>query len=369
MSRSRKAAPRPSRGPRRRGAPPRRPAERVGPPSRQAGGRGAEADQPPVSGPLVHIAFRGCRCETYLNSAEIVLRRGDHVLVEAERGQDLGRVIVPEGADLRRRRRSPLRQVVRQALPEEVARLVTLVEQDREALEVCQSRARHFELDMRVIDAETQFDGNRITFYFTAEQRVDFRELVRDLASIFRTRIELRQVGARDAARRCDGVGPCGRRLCCTTFLREFEPVTLKMAKDQSLPLNPAKISGSCGRLMCCLNYEAAGYHAAMRSAPVAGSNWLFNGREWRVQRCDPGNNRIFLEDAGGDVEQADLSRFQAEAQALPAPAGTEDEPAPAAAADERASAATASDAEESPEPRDFVGGSRPDTRPAEPAG
>jgi len=379
MSRSRKAPPRSNRGPRRRGPPPRRAAERTAPPSRAAGSRGTDTDEPPVQGPVVHVAFRGCRCEAYLNSAEVVLRRGDHVLVEAERGQDLGRVIVPDGADLRRRRRQPLRQVVRQALPEEIARLATLVQQDREALEVCQSRARHFNLEMRVIDAETQFDGNRITFYFTAEQRVDFRELVRDLASIFRTRIELRQVGARDAARRCDGVGPCGRRLCCTTFLREFEPVTLKMAKDQSLPLNPAKISGSCGRLMCCLNYEAAGYHAAMRSAPVVGSRWSFQGKEWRVERCDPGNNRVLLEDADGAQEQADLTRFQAEAEALPAQSPAAPEGSPPSGQDPgepRPPEAEGIRPREDPpgqesvsRPEDLAGGSSPDAHPAGPVG
>ncbi len=257
MNRSRRPAPRSSRGPRRRGAPPRRYA-----PDRARASDSRDEAWTVSDQPVVHVAFRGGRCETFLNPSEVVLRTGDFVILEVERGQDLGRVIAAAAADVRHRRRQALRKVLRQALPEEIERLRGIVQQDADALEVCQSRARHFNLQMRIIDAETQFDGNRITFYFTAEQRVDFRALVRDLASIFRTRIELRQVGARDAARRCDGIGPCGRRLCCTAFLRDFEPVTLKMAKDQHLPLNPAKISGSCGRLMCCLNYEASGYHA-----------------------------------------------------------------------------------------------------------
>ena len=323
MNRSRKPAPRSHGGHRRRGAPPRRPAGR--PPG---AGDSRESDAGMIlDRPVAHVAFRGGRCETFLNSAGLVLRQGDYVLTEAERGQDLGRVVVASGPDFKRRKRQVVRQLVRQALPEEVTRLGTLIQQDREALEICQSRAQHFNLEMKVIGAETQFDGNRITFYFTAEQRVDFRELVRDLAGIFRTRIELRQVGARDAARRCDGVGPCGRRLCCTTFLREFEPVTLKMAKDQSLPLNPAKISGSCGRLMCCLNYEAAGYQAALRSAPAPRTRWRFAGGEWSVERLDLGNYRVVLTDEAGARESVDLERFQREAELLEEPAGAPESP------------------------------------------
>ncbi|MCK4413620.1 MAG: hypothetical protein KAY32_08755 [Candidatus Eisenbacteria sp.] len=264
--------------------------------------------------PLVYVAFRGGRREAYGNAAELIVRLGDFVLVEAERGQDLGWVVAETGPPIRRRKHQPLRKLVRLATRDEANRLATLVQEDRDAFEICQGRARQFGLKMKIIDAETQFDGNRITFYFTADHRVDFRELVRDLASIFRTRIELRQVGARDAARRCDGVGPCGRRLCCTTFLRDFEPVTLKMAKEQSLPLNPAKISGSCGRLMCCLNYEASHYRAAMRQAPRPGSRWCYAEREWIVARVDLGNYRILLEDCDGKNEFVDLMRFQEKA-------------------------------------------------------
>jgi cell fate regulator YaaT (PSP1 superfamily) len=223
-----------------------------------------------------------------------------------------------------RKRKQPLRALLRHATPEEIIRLQVLIREDQEAFDICRDRARHFNLDMKVIDAETQFDGNRLTFYFTADRRVDFRELVRDLASIFRTRIELRQVGARDAARRTDGMGPCGRRLCCTTFLRDFEPVTLKLAKEQNLPLNPAKISGSCGRLMCCMNYEAQAYQAARREAPRVGTRWRFGGGEWTVARLDLGNYRIWLEDAEGQTQSIDLAEFRASAAAATpdAPAG-----------------------------------------------
>jgi len=261
--------------------------------------------------PVVHVAFRGGRREAYVNSRSLVLRCGDYVVVEAERGTDLGRVTVCEGSLLSRRRKQPVRTLVRHATPEEIARVRILIREDHEAYDICRDRVRHFNLEMKVIDAETQFDGNRLTFYFTADRRVDFRELVRDLASIFRTRIELRQVGARDAARRTDGMGPCGRGLCCTAFLRDFEPVTLKLAKEQNLPLNPAKISGSCGRLMCCMNYEARAYQAAQREAPRVGTRWNYQGQEWRVSRLDIGNYRVWLEDAEGATQSVDLSAFR----------------------------------------------------------
>ena len=259
---------------------------------------------------LVHVAFRGGRVEAFVNPRNDELRDGDRVIVEAERGVDYGRIVACQGPDLKRRKSQPLRAVVRHATEDEAERLVTISTEDREALGICRSRAAHFRLEMKVVDAETQFDGNRVTFYFTADHRVDFRELVRDLASIFRTRIELRQVGARDAARRCDGMGLCGRPLCCNTFLREFEPVTLKMAKEQCLALNPAKISGACGRLMCCLTYECAAYQQASRQAPVLGSCWILSGQTVTVRLRDVGNNRVFVEDESEQLMAVDLGVF-----------------------------------------------------------
>jgi cell fate regulator YaaT (PSP1 superfamily) len=263
------------------------------------------------------VSFRGGRLEPYVNACGLVVRVGDFVLVEAERGKDLGWVVACDAPQIKPRKNQQLRELMRQATDEEVARLEVLAKEDRGALEICRGRAEHFGLEMKIIDAETQFDGNRVTFYFTAERRVDFRELVRDLASIFRTRIELRQVGARDAARRCDGVGPCGRHLCCTTFLREFEPVTLKMAKEQNLSLNPAKISGACGRLMCCLTYECKAYRQAVAAAPRLGSRWRYEDLTWVVSAHDVGNHRILLEDAEGETLTVDLDRFSQGAHLL----------------------------------------------------
>jgi len=264
---------------------------------------------------IAHIGFRGKRLEAFRNENGLDLRPGDFVIVEAERGVDLGRVATCDGCELKRRRNQPLRRIQRHATPEEIARIPILRQEDKDALDICRGRAEHFNLEMKVIDAETQFDGNRVTFYFTAEHRVDFRELVRDLASIFRTRIELRQVGARDAARRCDGIGPCGKQLCCTSCLRDFEPVTLKMAKEQNLSLNPAKISGSCGRLMCCLVYECNDYQTAQGHAPGIGSIWRYNGRLWRINSLDIGNHRLFIENKDEEVEIVDLDLFREEAE------------------------------------------------------
>jgi cell fate regulator YaaT (PSP1 superfamily) len=282
-------------------------------------GEAPAAAVPMHDGPLVHVAFRGGRVEAYVNPKNIELRDGDRVIVEAERGVDLGRIVACQGPDIKRRKSQPLRAVVRPATQDEIQRLETISAEDREALEICRSRAERFRLKMKVIDAETQFDGNRVTFYFTADHRVDFRELVRDLASIFRTRIELRQVGARDAARRCDGMGLCGRQLCCNSFLREFEPVTLKMAKEQSLSLNPTKISGNCGRLMCCLIYECAAYQQGNREAPGLGSRWVMGGQVVTVRARDVGNRRVIVEDESGKTGPVDLDVFTG-AIATPAP-------------------------------------------------
>ena len=266
---------------------------------------------------VVFVAFRGGRIEPYLNQRGLAVRTGDHVLVEAERGQDLGRVVTGEHQDSRPCKGPAPRKLLRHATAAEHERWRALAQEDRSAFDICRERAEHFDLSMKMIDAETQFDGNRVTFYFTAEKRVDFRELVRDLASIFRTRIELRQVGARDAARRCDGIGLCGRQLCCTTFLREFEPVTLKMAKEQQLSLNPTKISGACGRLMCCLTYECAAYQDAMRRVPPVGSRWCLDGATWFVRNLDVGNHRIFLAGPDDQVQTIDIERFRAEAELI----------------------------------------------------
>lgn len=190
---------------------------------------------------------------------DLEIERDRHVIVEADRGVDLGKLVRLDAGRIAPNPRKEIRRVLRPATPDELRHLARIRSEDAEALRVCRERVAASGLPMQTIDAEYQFDGNRVTFYFTAEGRIDFRLLVRDLAKIFRTRIELRQIPPRESAKRQGGLGPCGRPLCCSSYLQAFEPVTLKMAKAQNLALTPARISGMCGRLLCCLSYNGNG--------------------------------------------------------------------------------------------------------------
>ena len=226
------------------------------------------------SGNLVEITFRGFRREIYANPREIDLTRLDTVIVEVERGEEIAKVsmlgeIVNLKAD--RHRQAVYREILRKATPDDYAQHVGNRQRENEAFHFCRERVTARRLEMDLSDVELQFDGHRMTYYFTAEKRVDFRELVKDLAANYHTRIELRQIGVRDEAKRMDGYGVCGRRLCCTSWLKGFSPVTLRMAKDQDMALSPSKISGVCGRLMCCLAYEVDFYRTAAKLYPKPG--------------------------------------------------------------------------------------------------
>ena len=195
---------------------------------------------------------------------------GDKVLVRSEKGVDMGEVIELKGR-VPQERADQLMPVVRKATPEDLAHIEEQEQRERQALKICGEKIVEHDLPMKLIDASLSFDNTRLVFYFSAEGRVDFRELVRDLAKTFRLRIELRQIGVRDEAKLLGGLGPCGRRLCCTTFMREFEPVGIRVAKDQGLALNPNKISGLCDRLMCCLLFEHSTYCALRDEMPSRG--------------------------------------------------------------------------------------------------
>jgi cell fate regulator YaaT (PSP1 superfamily) len=219
-------------------------------------GESPEIRESPANGSFVHVLFKGQRIEVLSNPARLPLAAGDKVVTEVERGNDLGEVLALDAPDIRRRRHLEPQKILRLAGPEDLGRLAEARAKDDEALRVAKERVRHFGLPMHLLDAEHQFDGNRVTFYFTADHRVDFRQLVRDLAGIFRTRIELRQISTREAARRLGGLGFCGRGLCCRAFLCDFEHVTLQTARLQKMGLNPTRLSGICGRLLCCLMFE-----------------------------------------------------------------------------------------------------------------
>lgn len=205
---------------------------------------------------LAQVRFKGHRIDIYRMSEDLDLGEGSAVIVEADRGEDLGILVRTDAGRLAPRPNRPLFSILRLATPEELRHLERLREEEPAALKSCRECVEASGLQMRMVDAEFQFDGNRVTFYFVADGRVDFRALVRDLARIFHTRIELRQIQQREATRRQGDTGPCGRPLCCSTFLQNFEPVTLKMAKRQNLALTPVRISGMCGRLLCCLAYN-----------------------------------------------------------------------------------------------------------------
>jgi cell fate regulator YaaT (PSP1 superfamily) len=257
---------------------------------------------------VVEVVFKGRRREYYGNPRELPVREGDYVIVQAERGEDLGRIHHTSEWVKTSQLPQPPRPIVRPARPEDMERLEQNRAKEEKALASCKEKVFLRDLEMKMVDCEYQLDGNRITFFFTAEKRVDFRDLVKDLASIFRTRIELRQIGVRDEAGRIGGVGTCGRELCCSTWLREFEPITLKMAKDQGLSPSPSKISGACGRLKCCLRYELDFYKESNREFPKIGSRLTLPDGEFDVARVDIFRRTLLLRDEAGKESTVLLS-------------------------------------------------------------
>jgi cell fate regulator YaaT (PSP1 superfamily) len=268
---------------------------------------------------ILEVSFKGNRRGYF--STETDAELDGYVIVEADRGEDLGRVTAT-GAVAERKCSGcstgcaapvPAKRVLRPARSDEVQRSATLRADEPRVRQVVREKVARHKLKMKVSEAEWQFDRNKLTIYFTAERRVDFRELVKDLARTFRTRIELKQIGVRDEAALLGGVGRCGRELCCSTWLRELKPVSLQLAKDQRLSLNPAQISGCCGRLMCCLTYEHAAYVEARKRFPREGK-WLTTarGRE-RVVAVDIWRERVVLKDEQGDRRTIDLPSLKSE--------------------------------------------------------
>ena len=208
----------------------------------------------------------------YFAPGDLELPMGEHVIVETARGVEYGIVAMERKEIADEDVISPLKEVIRVATDEDKARLAENKKKEKEAFRICEEKIRDHKLEMKLVETEYTFDNNKILFYFTADGRVDFRELVKDLASVFRTRIELRQIGIRDEAKMLGGLGICGRNLCCSAYLDDFHPVSIKMAKEQGLSLNPTKISGTCGRLMCCLKYEQNCYEDLIKVTPNVGA-------------------------------------------------------------------------------------------------
>ena len=222
---------------------------------------------------VVGVRFRNVGKIYYFDPKEYEIRLYDHVIVETARGMEYGKVVMPPKEVPDEEVVHPLKEVLRMATKEDDEREKANRQREREAYKVCQQKIREHNLDMKLIDAEYTFDNNKVLFYFTADGRIDFRQLVKDLAAIFKTRIELRQIGVRDATKILGGIGICGRCLCCHTYLSEFAPVSIKMAKEQSLSLNQTKISGVCGRLMCCLKNEQDTYEELNKRLPGIGDS------------------------------------------------------------------------------------------------
>jgi len=220
---------------------------------------------------VIGIRFRTAGKIYYFNPKQYEIKRGEHVIVETARGVEYGTVVMPPTEVEDNKVIQPLKAVIRVATPEDDETEINNRVKEKEAFKICLEKIQKHELEMKLIDAEYTFDNNKVLFYFTADGRIDFRELVKDLAAVFKTRIELRQIGVRDETKILGGIGICGRPLCCHTHLAEFAPVSIKMAKEQNLSLNPTKISGICGRLMCCLKNEEETYEDLNRRLPNVG--------------------------------------------------------------------------------------------------
>jgi cell fate regulator YaaT (PSP1 superfamily) len=257
----------------------------------------------------IEVKFKGERKAWYANPMQFPFRLGDPVIVEAEKGEDYGRV---NQVILSPRVNLPLNEIPKKVLrkPNEndLIRYQGNKVAEQRALELCRQKVAQHGLMMKVSDCEYQLDGNKITFYFTAEKRVDFRELVKDLAAVYHTRIELRQIGVRDEAKRMGGYGVCGRKLCCSSWIQDFAPITTQAAKEQNLPLNPNKLAGVCGRLKCCLMYERDFYNQAIAQFPELAKPIKTEKGEGLITKIDIFKDTFTVKYLSGEVEVLPLA-------------------------------------------------------------
>lgn len=221
---------------------------------------------------IIGVRFKSVGKIYYFDPKDYDVKMGDKVIVETARGVECGEVALVDREIDETRFTNPVKGIIRLATPNDMKTIEKNRQKGKDAFKICEQKIAAHKLKMNLIDVECTFDNNKLLFYFTAESRVDFRELVKDLAAVFRTRIELRQIGVRDEAKMLGGLGICGQPFCCSRFLGEFQPVSIKMAKEQGLSLNPTKISGTCGRLMCCLKYEQDSYEDLLKHTPKVGA-------------------------------------------------------------------------------------------------
>jgi len=262
---------------------------------------------------LWEVEFKARRRAFYINSRNIDFKAGDKVIVGAERGEDLGTAL-REFLPSIELKYEPL-PILRVATDDDMGKLRFNREKEDESFGECEKLVEKHNLDMKLVDVEYQFDCNKLTFYFTADQRVDFRELVKDLAAIYKTRIELRQIGVRDEARRIGGFGICGLSQCCASWLREFEPITTQLAREQNLALNPQKISGNCGRLLCCLQYEQFHYRHSLQRLPQLGSEYRSEKGTGTVEKINIFTRDMIIKHNDGYEEKISLKRKMDDSQ------------------------------------------------------
>ncbi len=253
------------------------------------------------------IEFKGNRRQAYIAPEDLRVEIGKYVIVQAERGEDMG-VVTRKALPADLQEGVEVQKIIRLAAPNDLERLKFNRQKEQESFQECLKFIEKHQLKMKLVDVEYQYDCNKITFFFTAEKRVDFRELVKDLAATFRTRIELRQIGVRDEAKRIGGYGVCGKQQCCSCFLPEFKTISTQMARTQNLALNPQKISGNCGRLLCCLRYEQEYYEAVVPDYPPIGCQCVFQNLAGLIEKCDIFNQKIAirLENEGQKVISLD---------------------------------------------------------------
>jgi len=260
---------------------------------------------------IIHVRFADLPKTYNYNRNQLNVKNGDVVVAETDRGDGVGTVVIDAVEPCCNKPLDSLKRVLRKATEKDVERERERKELERRAHQLCVEKASGFKLDMNLVTVQYFFDRSKAIFYFTADGRIDFRELVKSLAKSLNTRIEMRQIGVRDKARLVGGIGCCGRELCCQSFLQDFEPVSVRMAKDQNLPLNPSKISGVCGRLMCCLTFEHATYKKMSKALPKCGKTVRVGSERGKVTRQNPLEGTVLVELEGGKEVEVGLNELK----------------------------------------------------------
>ncbi|MFC1539733.1 stage 0 sporulation family protein [Candidatus Latescibacterota bacterium] len=268
---------------------------------------------------VYEVEFKGSRKDFFLSPDRMPVKVMDFLIVQADRGEHIGRFIRYLDKSIFENIKE-MKSILRRATYTDIQIMMDNRHKEDEAFEVCKEKIEKHELKMKLVDVEYQFDANKICFYFTADKRIDFRDLVKDLAAEYRTRIELRQIGVRDEARRLGGLGVCGRQLCCKTFINQFETITSQMARDQNLSLSPSKISGLCGRLMCCLAFEEDFYKYQSDILPQEGEIVQLNSRNYKVTKVDIFNESFIIKDDNNTEKTVNINEFSNFKIVQPAP-------------------------------------------------